>query len=202
MDIRSRLRDFISEKCDSGEGFLVSRTELREAFNSWHGGPPVFYGFPAAVVQMTFTCGTKAYGPKRKQTAVYVGLSLKGSTADPVVAEANGPVMEEAPEAEAFDEPMIEEAPEAEAFDETMIADASALVIHILVNQTLYLGTRLGSTAQAATFLFQKRTYIHTYFSLDPESETLYYIYCYKNTHFYNSRSSVNPLIVHNCVFL
>ncbi|GAQ92648.1 hypothetical protein KFL_010830045 [Klebsormidium nitens] len=72
-----KLRAFVSARCDAGKGLLVARRELRDAFQAWQGGEPVPRGFSEAVEAAGYTIATRAYGPNRKSTGVYVGLGLR-----------------------------------------------------------------------------------------------------------------------------
>jgi hypothetical protein len=72
-----KLRAFVSARCDASEGLLVARRELRDAFQVWQGGEPVPKGFSEAMEGAGYAIATRAYGPNRKSTGVYVGLCLR-----------------------------------------------------------------------------------------------------------------------------
>jgi hypothetical protein len=74
----NKLRKFISARCVTGEGLVVSRREFRDAFLAWNGGEKVPRGLPEAMESDGFALGTKrSYGSDAKSTGVYSGVALR-----------------------------------------------------------------------------------------------------------------------------
>lgn len=81
--ISERLRSFISARCDVGEAQLVGRRELRDAFQAWQGGRSVPRGLPKTMAALGYVQATRAHGPNRKYTGVYLRVGLRRARVAP-----------------------------------------------------------------------------------------------------------------------
>jgi hypothetical protein len=104
---QNKLREFISMRCHTGDGVLVARRELRDAFQAWQGGQAVPNGLSEAMEALGYVLATKAYGPDRKKTGVYVGVGLR-----PQQPEQEGQVLEPG---QVGPQPMDEAPPQGDA---------------------------------------------------------------------------------------
>jgi hypothetical protein len=108
------LKRFVNEECELGPSFTVPAKDLREAYNAWHGGAPVYKNF-IGLVESLEGCNfhhvkRRIYEASRKLTNVYTGIRLKKAVDAPIVdlqeaesLEANQQEMQYAP---AVVEPM------------------------------------------------------------------------------------------------
>jgi hypothetical protein len=71
-----RLREFVSTRCDVGRALFVPRRTFREAFKAWRGEGPAPRGLPDAMDALGYKQSTRPYGPDRKNTGVYLHLTL------------------------------------------------------------------------------------------------------------------------------
>ncbi|GAQ92737.1 hypothetical protein KFL_011150050 [Klebsormidium nitens] len=70
------LREFVSARCDVGRAVFVPRRKFREAFTVWQGGRAAPKGLPEAMDALGYKRSTRPYGPDRKNTGVYLHLTL------------------------------------------------------------------------------------------------------------------------------
>lgn len=74
------LKRFVNEECELGPSFTVPAKDLREVYNAWHRGAPVYKNFIGLVESLegcNFHHVKRRCGASRKLTNVYRGIKLK-----------------------------------------------------------------------------------------------------------------------------